>query len=121
MVDLASRLNHRITFLRREISRSPSGAAVETWAEDGTAYASVETLRAGEYFSQAAIPQTEARVEARIRIRFRPGLNPADLRIKHGPTVYDVLGVIHDGKNYETQLMVKANAREQGPGQAVNP
>lgn len=120
MVNLAARLRHKITFLRREISRSPSGAAVESWVEDGTAYASVESLKAGEYFTQSAIPQVEARVEARIRIRYRPGLNSAGLRIKHGPVVYDLLGVIHDGKNYETQLMVKARELDQGPEGTVN-
>jgi len=88
-------------------------------------YASVEPIKGGEYWLQGrparvALPQTEATVDARIRIRRRNGLDPASLRVRHGRTVYDVVNVLQDTRNIETQLMVRARALDQGPGEAVN-
>lgn len=121
MVELTSRLRHKVFILRRKLLKDGYGGVVEKWEKDGPIFASVEPLRASEYFKQSAIPEVEAQVEARIRVRFRRGLDPAAIRVQHGPTVYDVLGVIPDGQNYETQLMVKARALDQDQGEAVNP
>lgn len=120
-VDLASRLNRKVALLHRHLTKDAYGGAVEIWKEGATIFAGVEFLNGNEHFAQKAIPQAEARTEARIRIRSRRGLDPAAIRIKFGPTVFDVLAVVQDWQNYETQLMVKARALDQGPGEAVNP
>ena len=116
----AGRLRHRITLMNRMAGRDGYGGPKETWEDGPEIWASVEPLKGAEFFSRGQLPQVEASVDARIRIRRRNGLSPAELRVRHGRTVYDVLAVIQDTRNIETQLMVKARALDQGPGEAVN-
>lgn len=120
MKDQASLYRHRVTLERRETGQDEFGGVVETWVDGPALFASVEPLKGGEFFSQANLPQVEAKVEMRIRIRFRKGLSSADWRVKHGPTVYDILAVIQDRDHVETQLMVRARALDQGEDQEVN-
>lgn len=116
------RLRHRITIQRLDWSGVNSyGEKVPVWVAEATIWASVAPLKGNEFFSQSNLPQSEAQVEARIRIRSRKGLDPALIRVKHESTIYDVLAIIQDIKNYETQLMVRARALDQGPDEAVNP
>ena len=112
---------HKVILMTRETGRDGYGGAKETWKDGPAIFASVEPLKGMEYWAKGQLPQTEAQVEARIRIRRRNGLNPAGLRVRHGRTVYDVVSVIQDTRNIETQLMVRARALDQGPGQEVNP
>jgi len=116
----AGKLRHRITLLVRETGKDVSGGPVETWKDGDTIWASVEPLKGREYWTQRALPQVQASIDARIRIRRRNGLNPAELRVRHGRTIYDVQAVIQDTANIETQLMVRARALDQGEGQEVN-
>ena len=124
----AGRLRHRIVLMTRGTGRDAYGGAKETWEDGQEIWASVEPIKGTEFWLQGRssrsasfLPQVEASVDARIRIRRRNGLSPAELRVRHDRTVYDVLAVIQDTRNIETQLMVKARALDQGPGEAVNP
>jgi head-tail adaptor len=112
---------------RTAVEQDGSGGPKETWEDGATIWASVEPIKGTEYWLQGRttrvasfLPQVEASVDARIRIRRRNGLSPAELRVRHGRTVYDVLAVIQDVANIETQLMVQARKLDQGEGQEVN-
>jgi len=118
----AGQKRQRITLQRLEWSGGTSyGEKVPAWIDDVSLWAMVAPLKGNEFFTQSSIPQVEGRVEARIRIRHRKGLDPATVRVKHGHVIYDVLAVIQDVRNYETQLMVRARELDQGDGGAVNP
>ena len=114
-------LRHKVVLMTRTMGRDIYGGAKETWEDGPAIFANVEPLKGGEYWQQGQLPQAEARVDARIRIRRRNGLSPAEVRVRHGRTVYDLVAVIQDVKGIETQLMVRARALGQGPGQEVNP
>ena len=115
------KFRHRVTLLTRETGRDAFGGATDKWTDGQVVYASVEPLRGNEYFQKGQLPQVEAQVDARIRIRRRNGLDLASLRVRHGRTVYDVQAIIQDTRNIETQLMVRARKLDQGKGQEVNP
>lgn len=118
----AGQKRHRIILQHLEWSgKTAYGEKAPVWVDGETIWAAVMPLRGNEIFAQTGIPQVEARVDARIKIRSRKGLDPGSVRVKHGPTVYDVQAVLQDVKNYETQLMVRARELDQGDGEAVNP
>ena len=115
------KFRHRVTLLTRETGRDVFGGATEIWTDGPVIYASVEPIRGNEFWQKGQLPHVEAQVDARIRIRRRNGLDSAGLRVRHGRTVYDVVAVIQDTRNIETQLMVQARKLDQGKGQEVNP
>jgi len=121
MVNLVNRLHHKVTLQTRQLLKDEYGGVTEKWDEGPVIFAAVEYLRGNEHFAQNSIPEKEAKTEARIRIRARRGLDPANLRVKFGPTTFDVLSIIPDGKNHEIQLMVRARELDQGIDEAVNP
>jgi head-tail adaptor len=77
-------------------------------------------LKGQELFRASDVPQKIAEVEARIRIRYRKGLDPAKHRIVYDGIIYDLVAVIPDRGNDQTQLMVKASAVQQPDGGRVN-
>lgn len=119
-VEGASLYRHRVVIQELTIEQDVFGGPVETWTDGPALFASVEPLRGKEFYAWYSIPQAEASVDARIRIRFRTGLNPGQHRVIHGPTVYDLVAVIQDVDHQQTQLMVRARKMGQGPGQEVN-
>jgi|GEM_PF-6238369 len=120
MTTLSSALKHKIILLERQEQRDSYGGVKFTWSEGPSLYARVYILKGDEEFNRL-FPQTVASVQARIKIRRRNGLDPARNRIKHGRTVYDILAVVQDIDNKETQLLCVAKATMQESGGGVNP
>lgn len=117
----ADRYRHRVTIQKRTlVPDGPYGETKEVWENDATIWASLEPLNGSEYFSAQDVAQRVAAVEARMYIRPRAGLNPADTRIVHAGVVYDLVSVIGDNRGRTMQLMVKAAALSQGDGGTVN-
>ena len=118
----SSSMRHRIILQKRTMAENAYGEEVESWEDVTPINASVEPLVGKEFFrsGSGALPQVQAEVDTRIRIRSRKGLNPAEHRIVHGGVVYDLVAVIQDRARRQTQLMVKAKAVQQPDGSTVN-
>ena len=102
----AGQLDQRVTIQRRTMVQNPNtGAMVETWAPLFTTWAAVTPLVGREYIAAGALL---SEVTARVRMRYRPGITPAD-RVSHGGTVYGIEAVIdvHSSRR-ELHLMCKA-------------
>jgi SPP1 family predicted phage head-tail adaptor len=110
---------HRITIQRVERTENAYGEAVDAWVDDAVLWASVEPLRGDEFF-KGHLPQAQATVDTRMRIRHRNGLNPATNRIIYQGVVYGLIAVLADNQRKEMQLMVKAAAVQQPDGSTVN-
>lgn len=115
-------MRQRIILQKRTMAENDYGEPIESWEDVTPLNASVEPLVGREFFrgGSGALPQKQAEVDTRIRIRYRKGLNPADHRIVHGGVVYDLVAVIQDRERRQTQLMVKATAVRQPDGSTVN-
>ena len=116
----SSIMRQRVTLQKRVMTENDYGEPVETWEDMTGLNASVEPLQGREYFRGGDLPQKQAEVDTRIRIRYRKGLNPAEHRIVSGRVVHDLVAVIHDRERNQTQLMVKATAAQQPDGSKVN-
>ena len=104
----------------RKLTPNEFNELEESWDTLAVVNGSYEPLRGQELWSSQNVPQRNAQVEVRIRIRMRRGLSPAENRVVYGGVVHDVLAVIHDRKHGQTQLMVRAVATEQPNGGTVN-
>jgi len=120
MSNLSGALKHKIILLEREEQVDDYGGVNFTWKDGPTLYARVYILKGDEEFDRL-FPQVTASVQARIKIRRRNGLDPARNRIKHGRTIYDILAVVQDIDNKETQLLCAAKDIQQEEGGGVNP
>ena len=122
MPNSSSTMRQRIILQQRTMTENAYGEQVESWEDVTPINASVEPLVGKEFFrgSSGALPQVQAEVDTRIRIRARKGVNPAEHRIVHGGVVYDLVAVIQDRARRQTQLMVKAKAVQQPDGSTVN-
>ncbi len=118
----SSTMRQRIILQKRKLTENGYGEQVESWEDVIPLNASVEPLVGRELFSgsNGALPQVQAEVDTRIRIRSRKGLNPAEHRVVHGDVIYDLVAVIQDRERRQTQLMVKAKAVQQSDGSTVN-
>lgn len=118
----SSTMRQRIMLQQRVVSKIGPGRREESWEDVTPINASVEPLVGREFFrgGSGALPQVQAEVDTRIRIRYRKGLNPAEHRIVHGGVVYDLVAVIQDRERRQTQLMVKAKAVRQPDGSTIN-
>ena len=120
----SSIMRQRITLQARTLTRNEYGEEVPSWADVVVMCGSFEPLRGSEYFAAGAekekLPQEVARIDARIRIRERQGINPAENRVIHGGIVYDIVSVIQDRERRQTQLMVAARSVEQPDGSRIN-
>jgi SPP1 family predicted phage head-tail adaptor len=76
----------------------------DAWADVCTVWAALEPLQGREYIAAAAIT-TE--VQARLRMRYRPGITAA-MRVLHGQDTYNITAVIHvKSARAELQLMCR--------------
>ena len=104
----SSIMKQRILLQERALTENAYGEKVESWNDLTFLNASFEPLKGQEFFKRNDLPQKIAQVDTRIRIRYRKGLNPAEHRIIYGGAVHDIVAVIHDRRNGQTQLMVKS-------------
>lgn len=123
----SSIMKNKVMLQRRILAVNDYGETVEQWEDVTPLNASFEPLRGQEFFKSQAFfgsfghfPQKQANVDARIRIRYRKGLNPAENRIVYGGGNYNILSIIHNRKIRETQLMVAAKAVLQNDFSTVN-
>ena len=101
----AGKLDQRVTLERKTYEQDPvTGAMVEFWAPLLTAWAAVGRLVGKEYLAAAAL---QSDVSARVRMRYRPGVTPAD-RVNHEGKLYGIESVIDvRSGNRELHLMVR--------------
>lgn len=111
---------HKITLLKRKLTKNSMGEAVETWEEVGVLRGAVKFLRGHETWRGPNVSERQAQTEAQVNIRHRRGLNPADFRVVYGPTTFDLQAVIEDEGHHTLQLMLKAHEAQQEPGGQVN-
>lgn len=113
-------MRNRVTLQERVLTENAYGEQEETWNDVLTLCASFEPLKGQEFFKSGDLPQTVAEVDARVRIRYRKGLDPARHRIVFDGVVHDLVAVIADRGRGQTQLMVKAVSVQQSDGSRVN-
>lgn len=104
-------LNQQIDIQHRADTVNGLGEAVPTWqALHAGVWAQHQPLRGRELL---AANQLHAPVEARFRIRFRPGITPA-MRVLHKGVAYDIVGqpVDVDGAGRTLEIMCTAGARD---------
>lgn len=116
----SSTMRQRVILQERVLTENPYGEDVESWRDVTGLNASFEPLVGREFFRANDLPQKQAQIDARIRIRYRKGLDPAKHRIIYDDIVHDLVAVIQDRPRRQTQLMVKATAVQQPDGSKVN-
>ena len=101
----AGALDQRIVIERLVEGYDELGQPINTWLPIITTWAAVTPLVGREYIAAGALL---SEVTARVRMRYRPGITPAD-RVSHGGTVYGIEAVIdvHSSRR-ELHLMCKA-------------
>lgn len=100
----AGELRKRVTLQRLVAGRDSLGGVTESWEDVGTYWAAVEPLKGHEFF---AASQVNAEVTGRIRMRYRPGVDPT-MRAALGTRVFAIQAVIDvDERHRELHLMVR--------------
>lgn len=98
----AGDLDQRITIEERIQGQDEYGQPVDSWEPVGTFWAAVQPLQGREYIAAMA---AVSEVTARIRMRYRPGVD-SSMRVKHGADTYGIESVIHvKSGRQELQLM----------------
>ena len=100
----AGQLDQRVTVERLEEGVDELGQPVSTWIALVTVWAAVEPLTGREYIAAAA---AVSEVTTRIRLRYRPGITPAD-RVNHEGKLYGITSLIdYKSANRELVLMCR--------------
>ena len=86
----AGQLDQRVTIERSTQTQNSWGEIIHTWAPLVTVWAAVEPLIGREYMAAAAM---QSDVSTRIRMRYRPGVTPAD-RVNHEGRAYNIESVV---------------------------
>lgn len=103
----AGQLDQRVTVERLVQGSDPLGQPINEWVTLATVWAGVEPLVGREFFAATA---AQSEVTARIRMRYRPGIRPAD-RVVHEGKTYGIESVIDvRSGNRELVLMCKSMA-----------
>lgn len=101
----AGPLDQRVTLERLEEGQDEIGQPITAWVPVFATWAAVEPLSGREYFAASA---ALSEVTTRIRLRYRPGITPAD-RVNHESKLYGITSVINPrSENREIALMCKA-------------
>lgn len=102
----AGNLDQRIVIERLVKGVDPIGQPINAWEPVFSVWAAVEPLQGREYIAAQAV---QSEVEARIRLRYRPGVTSA-MRVIHGADTYSITSVIHvKSAKQELQIMCRAN------------
>lgn len=88
----AGKLRHRVTLQEYTAGRDSFNAEIEQWIDIATLWAAIEPVSGDEQYQQRA-DQVLAIRQVRIRIRQRPELDRAKLRVIHGERIFDVQAV----------------------------
>ncbi len=114
----SGKLRHKVILQRSRDVAGELGGVTQIWEDWLTVRAEVMTLSVRE---QWQAQQVAAEADARIRIRFRPGID-ARVRVKHlrrggSPQVWDYYDLIGDpidvqGRHFELQLICVRRSAE---------
>lgn len=91
----AGRLNKRVTVQQQVTTTDTEGLSDTNWADVATVSAAIEPLSVRELLTAQ---QIQSNVSVRITVRWRPGWS-APMRIVHGPTIYNIAGVLPDAQS----------------------
>ncbi|OPX87736.1 MAG: Phage head-tail joining protein [Pelotomaculum sp. PtaB.Bin104] len=98
----AGELRHRITIQEPVETLDSLKTPVLSWQDVATVWAAVEPLRGREYLE---VKNTNTELSARIRIRYRRGINPS-MRVKYGSRIFNIESVIDfEERHREIHLM----------------
>ena len=95
-------LRHRITIEKPTQGKNAIDEVVLTWSTFCTVWAAVEPAAGNVYYTAK---QLDARVDGRVRIRYRGDLEPT-MRIKFGDRILSIVSIVHPKENQkELHLM----------------
>ena len=98
-------LNQQVRLEVQTTVQDDYGQPLNEWLPVATLWAAVEPLQGREYIAASMLTSA---VEARIRLRYRPGVTAA-MRVIHGQDTYGIQAVIHiKSARQELQLMCKS-------------
>lgn len=100
----AGRLSRRITLLEPQEAQDGGGAPIRTWVEVAHLWAEIVPVGGRE---RLQAPQTIAERTARIRIRWRAGVNEA-MRIRHDGILWEILGIAEIGRREGIEFTASA-------------
>lgn len=86
----SGKLDQRITFQQKGVTRNAIGEEVVTWSDVATVWAEAVPLRGREFYAAA---QTQQVVDVRFRIRARSGLTN-DMRLLWNTVPHDIVAII---------------------------
>ena len=95
-------LRHRITIEKPAQGKNAIDEVVSTWSTLCTIWSAVEPAAGNVYYTAK---QLDARVDGRVRIRYRGDLEPT-MRIKFGDRILSIVSIVHPKENQkELHLM----------------
>ena len=95
-------LRHRVIIEKPTQGKNTIDEVVSTWSTFCTVWAAVEPAAGNVYYSAK---QLDARVDGRVRIRYRGDLEPT-MRIKFGDRILSIVSIVHPKENQkELHLM----------------
>lgn len=106
----AGEYDQRITLQAPTESQSAIGEVTRTWSDVATVWAKVVTVRGAEFLAAA---QAQFRVDLRVRIRWRDGVNNK-MRIVWGGQPYAVREVMDGGRRREYIELLCTHGVEDG-------
>ena len=99
----SGKLHHLIEIERLQETVQPSGAVTQEWTPVAALRAEPVTITASEFLS--GFGEGESR-QAVWRIRYFPGLTPAD-RIRHNGQTFDLKEIVEIGRRKGLELRTK--------------
>ena len=106
----AGALSERITIESLEVTRNSIGEESKAWVTFAETWADVVTLRGQEF---VAAMQAQFRVDIKVRVRYRAGINNR-MRIQWRGQPYAVVEVMDGGPRREYIEMLCASGVEDG-------
>lgn len=104
----ASKMRHRITFLRPATDKDRLGGYEDDWVDVTTTWAQISPVSGKEYLSQVR----ETTVSHKIYCRYRKGITP-QMRIRFQKRIFKILSVINwEERNEGLTLMCEETVHE---------
>lgn len=103
----AGRLNQRVTFEQKSVTRATNGEEVTTWVVLDTVYAEVKQLRGKEFFAAA---QMQGTMDHQIRIRYRTDIT-RDMRAVWRSQTLDIVSIAELGNKDALEIMCLSGVR----------
>ncbi len=91
----AGKLNKRVTVQQQVTTIDTEGLSDTNWVTVATVWAAIEPLSVREFLTAQ---QVQSGVNGKITLRWQPTWS-APMRIVHGPTIYNLVGVLPDNRS----------------------